>query len=199
MSEDSWETLKEIALEYGWEADTIPDLSEYKISENPSDIIWRLYAKRDMETIVVEWRGLQQVKAQYNYGDYWKYPAWRGGVIALLKGKPDIKKFSAKEKGKFVPETYEELIKTRKVPWESDDCRAFDILVPVLDSELHWIAQSPMIDSFKLRTERCPKESNLGKSHFRVYTTSKGLRVLEWANSFGFQACYVHNILEVRT
>jgi hypothetical protein len=198
MSKDSWEELKDIAIEHGWDAETVPDLSEFEISNKPEDIMWRLYAKRGKETIVVLWRGLSQQKATYNFGDYWLYPAWRGGVIKLLKGQPNIKKFSAKDKGQIVPETYEELLKKRSVPWEHDEVRAFDILLPVLDKEIHWVAQSQIVDSFKLRTEACPKESNLGKSHFRVYTTSRGLRVLEWANAFGFQACYVHNILEVR-
>lgn len=189
------EEMASIAIENGWEAVTTVDISEYEISENPFDIIWKLYAKRDLETLVVIWRGEVQIEAKYNYGDYWLFPAWRGGVLRLIKGKPDPKKLSSKDKGRPSDRIYEEILKEREVPWAHDDMPAFDILLAVLDKEIRWVHKG--LFGVRERKEFCPKESNLGKESFKVHTATNGKRILNFANSFGFHACYIEDILEV--
>lgn len=192
------EDLAEIAREAGWEAVVVPHLEMFERTGDPKDLVWVLYAKRESETIKVEWLGDTQNSAVYNYGDYYLYPHWRGKVIQLLQGKPDPKKFSSKDKGRISEKTVEELVKTRDVPWETDDAPAFDILLAVLGKDIRWVAYSPVFDGVaKERNEHCPKESNLGNPNFRVHTTQAGKRVLNFANSFGFHSCYVDSILEV--
>jgi hypothetical protein len=184
-----------IAQENNWEAVVIPDISEYEISGSFHDLIYKLYAKRDQETMYVEWHGNSQVSAHYAYGDYHLYPAWRGGVVRLFRGKPDPKKFSAKDKGKLSEKTYEEFLKERMVPWPHDDVPAIDIMLAVLDRDIRWVSNAHGI--IRERNEFCPQESNMGNVAFKLHTTQTGKRVLNFANNFGFHACYVTDILEV--
>lgn len=184
------------AKQYGWEATIIPDISEFEISGNYNDLIYKLYAKRDDETLYVEWRGNCQLQAHYAYGDYHLYPAWRGGVLRLIKGKPDPKKFSSKDKGKHSEKTYEQMLKEREVPWEDDEnIPAIDIMLCVLDKDIRWVSNVHGV--VRERNEFCPKESNMGSASFRLHTTQSGKRVLNFANNFGFHACYITDILEV--
>lgn len=189
------EEMRQIALSHDWEAVVVPDLSEYEVSQNVFDIIWKLYAKRDLETLQVTWRGDTQIEANYKYGDYHLSPAWRHGVINLIKGKPNPKKFHFRDRGVASQVTYEEMLKDREVPWSDDEVPAFDILLAVLGKDIRWVYNGPY--GLKERNEHCPKESNLGKEQFRVKTTSQGKRVLNFANAFGFHACYITEILEV--
>lgn len=183
------------AIEAGWEATIIPDVSEFEISGKYNDLIYNLYAKRDKETFKVQWRGNSQIEAHYAYGDYHLYPAWRGGVIRLLKGRPDPKKFSDKDKGKHSQTTYREFLTQREVPWHDDEVPAIEIMLEVLDKDIRWVSNVHGI--VRERTEFCPKESNLGSDAFCMRTTQTGKRVLNFANNYGFHACYITDILEV--
>lgn len=183
-----------VAKEYGWETAILVEVGEYEVSKKYHDIIYTLYAKRDLETLIVNWRGSLQSDAHYAYGDYHLYPAWRAGVIRLLKGKPNVKKFSARDKGKHSSHTYLELLKERNVPFE-DDAPAFEIMLAVLGKDIRWVSNAHGV--VRERNEFCPKESNLGSDAFRLHTTQSGKRVLNFANNFGFHACYVTDILEV--
>lgn len=188
--------MMQFAVEKGWQAVVTVDVSEFEISGKPDDIIWKLLAKREAllgdETLIVHWSGDSQQKATYNYGDYWLYPAWRGGVIKLIEGKADPKKFSKRDKGKFSEDTYDVAMLEREVPFD-DDAPAFDILKAVLDRTVTWYRKM----EGKEHQEFVPKVSNLGKSYFKLRTTAEGKRVLEWANNWGFHACYVKDIIRV--
>lgn len=188
------DTMCAEAIELGWQAAVIVDVSEFEISQKYNDIVYKLYAQRDQETMFVAWRGNSQTEAHYNYGDYHLYPAWRGGVIKLLKGKPDPKKFSARDKGRSSEDTYVELLKERNVPFD-DDAPALKIMLAVLDKDIRWVSNAH--GSVKERSEFCPKESNMGSVAFKLHTTQTGKRVLNFANNFGFHACYITDILEV--
>jgi hypothetical protein len=183
------------AKEAGWEAAVIVDVDEFEISGKYNDIIYKLYAKRDKETLFVEWRGNSQTSAHYAYGDYHLYPAWRGGVIKLLQGRPDPKKFSDKDKGQHSETTYQEFLTQREVPWANDDVPAIEIMLEVLDKDIRWVSNVHGI--VRERREFCPKESNLGSAAFCMRTTQAGKRVLNFANNYGFHACYITDILEV--
>lgn len=190
------DTMADEAIEYGWEVVTTVDVSAFEVTGDVNDIVYKLYGKRDKETLVVIWQNEVQTSASYNYGDYWLYPHWRGGVLKLIKGTPDPKKFSVNDKGKLSEKSYEELRKDRDVPWDDDyESPAFDILLAVLGKDIRWVHNG--LFGIKERNEFCPKESNLGKESFRVHTATNGKRILNFANSFGFHACYIEDILEV--
>jgi hypothetical protein len=158
--------------------------------------VWTLYALRgddQQESLIVSWGGDLQIAASYRYGDYSLMPARKAPVIKLLTGEPDPKKFKRAEPEEKKTLTVEDKLAMRQIPWEDDESPAFDILVGVVDKTITWI--SPLTGEEK--SEFCPKESNLRKAHFKVKTTSAGKRVLEWANSTGFKACYINSIIDV--
>lgn len=192
------EDMELIAKENGWQTQTQTNIQEYEETGNVDDIVWMLYAIRGeedkREVLRVIWQGDLQTGAFYKYGDYELRPARKAPVLKLITGQPDPKKFKREtppeEKKKL---TAEEKLAVRQIPWEDDESPAFDILIGVIDKTITWI--SPLTG--EERSEFCPKESNLRKSHFKVKTTSAGKRVLEWANSTGFKACYITNIIDV--
>ena len=108
--------------------------------------------------------------------------------MKILSGKPDPTKLNGHTSGRLAQP---DILMYRRVDW-TDETPAFDILVKVIGKEITWAKTTGEIVS-----EKCPKDGNLGQPHFRVYTTKAGKRVLEWCNQFGFQACYVNNVLEV--
>lgn len=190
------ESMKLEAISEGWEATVIPDVTEYEISGDFKDIVYTLYAKRDKEFLKVQWRGWAQDNAHYSYGDYHLYPAWRGGVYKLIKGKPNRSKFSINDKGKKTEVSYQEMLKDRSVPWDDDEeTPAFDILLAVLGKEIKWVTNVHGV--VRERNEYCPKDVNLGNANFRLRTTSANKRVLNFGNNYGFHACYITDILEV--
>jgi hypothetical protein len=188
------ERLHVIAKTNGWECTFSVVLAEFEKTQNPDDILWVFYAIRDKESIKATWRGDRFQESVYSYGSYKCYPARSGGVIKLLEGKPDKKKLTSNPVLRGSQETYEELVSSKNVPWEdSQSVPAFDVLVGVVGKSITWVRKSDN----SVRTEPCPKESNLKKPYFRLKTTSTGKRVLEWSNSFGFQACYLDDIIDV--
>lgn len=174
MNEHKSERIKQVALANGWKSQVVPELSTFEKTQNPSDIAWVLYAIRGNENIKVVWTGNLFTSATYKHGMSVLHPARTGSVVKLLEATP-----KAADSG----------IKT--LDW-TDETPAFDILMAVIGKEIVWTTASG-----EVRAERCPKDTNLGKSFFRVTTTKAGKRVLEWCNSFGFQACYVENVLEI--
>lgn len=192
------EEMSQLAEKNGWRTSVKTDMSGFEETGDINDILWIMYAIRGdddkQETLRVEWEGDLQVWALYKYGDYKLTPARKAPVVKLIEGQPDPKKFKKEappeEKKKL---TAEDKLAVRQIPWENDDSPAFDILVGVIDKTITWI--SPLTGEEK--SEFCPKESNLRKAHFKVKTTSAGKRVLEWANSTGFKACYINQIIDV--
>lgn len=187
MEEHKSERAKRFALAQGWKSTVVPDLSPFEKSGNPKDIVWTLYAIREKESIKVVWTGDLFTSSVYKYGSYELHPARIGSVLRLLEGKPDPSKLNGSG-GRLAQE---DVSVYRNVDWD-DETPAFDILVRVLGKEIVWAKTNGEIVS-----EMCPKDSNLGKPHFRVYSSKEGKRILEWCNPFGFQACYVNNVLEV--
>jgi hypothetical protein len=190
------EEMAEFAQQNNWRTSVKTDMSGFEETGDINDITWIMYAIRGdedkKETLRVEWDGDLQTWALYQYGDYVLKPARKAPVLKLIQGQPDPKKYRKEEK-KTEPETIEEKLANRNIPWENDDSPAFDILISVLDTTITWI--SPVTG--EERSALCPKQGNLRKAHFKVKTTSSGKRVLEWANSYGFQACYISNIIDV--
>lgn len=199
MSEHKSERLKKVAEKNNWKAAIKPDLDQFEVSGDVDDIIWELYCIRQDETIKAVWKGDRFQESTYSYGEYRRYPARSGGVIRLLEGKPDPKKFGGTSSQRNPAATYEELVRQRNVPWDDvENVPAFDVLVSVVGKDITWVRKNQFIDGgIEIKTQSCPKESNLRKSHFRLKTTSAGKRVLEWGNSFGFQACYLADIIDV--
>ena len=186
QTEHKSERLKRFALKHGWKAEVVPDLNVWHQTNDPKDILWVVYAVRDKENVKVIWQGDLFKEAVYKYGAYSLHPARTGSVLNLLASTPDPTKFSG---------GHGRLAQTgsiqRMIDWD-DDTPAFDILVKVINKEIRWVT------SFgEIKSERCPKDSNIGKLWFRVTTTKNNDRVLEWSNSFGFHACYIKNILSV--
>ncbi|AEL97983.1 hypothetical protein CL65_gp075 [Mycobacterium phage Patience] len=183
------------AEKYGWRTAVRTDLEHYEETGNVEDIKWILFAIRGeedkQEILKVRWWGDLQESAFYKYGDYSLRPARKAPVLKLIEGQPNPKKFRKEEK-KSKPATVEDKLAGKSVPWEGDDSPAFDILLGVIGHTITWIGSDG-----EERTQSCPKASNLGKAHFKVKTTKAGKRVLEWANSFGFHACYVDSIIVV--
>jgi hypothetical protein len=187
------ERLCVIANENNWKSTVVPLLDKFEETNDPQDIMWILYCIREQESIKATWRGDRFQESVYSYGSYRCYPARSGGVIRLLKGKPDRKKLTSSAP-RSSQETYEEIISSKNVPWkDSESVPAFDVLVGVVGKDVTWVRKSDGL----VRTESCPKASNLGKTHFRLKTTSAGKRVLEWSNPFGFQACYLEDIIDI--
>lgn len=192
MTEHKSERIKEIAIQSGWRASVVPVLDKFEKTENVDDIEWVLYCIRNKETIKAVWRGNLFRESVYSYGAYRLYPARSGSVIKLLKGEPDLKKISQSTARSQV--SYEDATQVRNIPWEdNEEVPAFNVLVAVVGKSITWVRKT----DGQVRSEACPKESNLRKSHFRLTTTSAGKRVLEWCNSFGFQACYLEDIIDV--
>ena len=188
------ERLRVIAESNNWKSVVVPSLDEFNITKNPEDILWILYGVRDSESVRAVWKGDRFQETVYSYGSYRSDPARSGGIVKILEGKPDLKKLTSSPVTRSSQGTYEELIRSKNVPWEdSESVPAFDVLVGVVGKDVTWVRKSDNC----VRTERCPKESNLGKPHFRLKTTSAGKRVLEWSNPFGFQACYLDDIIDI--
>ena len=186
------EEMEILAKENGWETQLDIDTSKFEQTLELSDMVWTLYAKRGekkVETLKVSWTGDLQSECFYKFGDYVLRPVRKAPVIALLTGQPKLEKY-CREKDNS-EKTREERIADRELPFDNDSS-AFDILVNVVGKNITWI------DRFGIEhTESAPKESNLRKPYFRVKTTQAGKRVLEWANTSGFHACYVTDIVSV--
>ena len=183
--------LKKIAEDHGWKASVVPSFDVFLETNNLEDIEYTFYALRDKESIKATWKGNRFQESTYNYGRYRVNPARSGSIIRLLKESPDPRKFHQSASGG--PINYESATAVRNVPWENpQEVTAFNVLVGVIGKDITWVRKNG-----EVRTEPCPKESNLRKPYFRVKTTSTGKRVLEWSNTCGFQACYLDDIIDV--
>lgn len=184
------EAMETLGRENGWKTQVVTNLEEYERTGEVNDIFWTLYCLREheherKESLSVTWHGDLQVASSYKWGDYTLHPARKAPVLALIKGQPDPNKYT---ESRTQEEVYEEIKKELPFNIESS---AFDILMAVIGLNVTWVRNG--IE----RTESVPQTSNVGKSHFRVKTTSAGRRVLEWANSTGFKACYIDDIVSV--
>lgn len=187
------EEMQILAEENGWKTKIEINLEKFEHTGNLEDMVWTLYAMRGekkIETIKVVWTGNLQTECAYKYGDYILRPVRKAPVVALLKGTPNPDKY-CKNKNSG-PVSYEDATRNRELPFDNDS-PAFDILVAVANKNVSWMRPGSEI----VHTENVPNKSNLGKAHFRVKTTKAGKRVLEWANSTGFCACYVEDIISV--
>jgi len=192
VNEHKSEKLRQIALDNNWQSIVKPCLETFTATGNVDDILWTLYCVRGEEKIKAVWRGNRFRDSVYTYGAYRTCPARSGGVIRFLKGEPDHKKLAAASA--VIKVNYEQLKTFKNVPWEdSDTVPAFDVLVGVVGKDITWVRKR----DGSVKTENCPKSSNVGKPHFKLKTTIAGRRVLEWSNSFGFQACYLDDIIDV--
>lgn len=196
------ERLEKIAKKYGWETQIVSEMEDFEESHDLNDIIWKLYCIRGSESISCWWKGNLYQEGLYAFGTYRTNPARSGAIIKLLKDLPDQKKMTKINAVDRSPVnttlSQEQIAEIRDVPWEDSNAPAFDILVGVIGKTITWVKKSIYTDSgYETKIQPCPKESNLGKAHFRVKTTSAGKRVLEWSNSFGFQACYIDDIIDV--
>ena len=186
------EEMEILAKENGWQTQLDIDISKFEQTLELSDMVWTLYAKRGekkIETLKVSWTGDLQSECSYRFGDYTLNPVRKAPVIALITGQPKIEKYHRDKDNS--EKTREERIADRELEFDNDSS-AFDILVNVVGKNVTWI------DRFGVEhTEGVPKESNLRKPYFRVKTTKAEKRVLEWANTSGFHACYVTDIVSV--
>jgi hypothetical protein len=185
------EEIKQIALAQGWKAQVEPKFELYDTSGDINDIVWHLYALRNKETLHVVWRGNRLESGQYVYGDYRLKLWWRVEVINVLKGKPDPTKFHKKEK-EYI-QSYEEIVETRSVPWDADS-PAIDIMLAVIKKEVKWVRKIDGVVCTAV-VDVDLKEKGSAK-HFRVYEGKNG-RVLEWADTLGFHAVALDQIIDV--
>lgn len=181
------EEIKQIALANEWKAEVYPDLSEFDISQNPSDILYKLYGIREQENLKVVWRGNLQIESLYTFGDYTLKPARLAGVLRILKGKPNAHKAIRRAD----PDKVEEIM---TVPWESDS-PAFDIMLSVVRKTVTWCAR--MTGEIKTSFVDVDLREPGSARNFRVYDAPSGRRILEWADSFGFHAIALDQIINV--
>ena len=181
------EDIKQIALANGWKAEAYPDLTEFDISGNPSDIVYKLYGIREDENIKVVWTGNLQTECVYTYGDYRLTPARLAGVLRLLKGRPDPNK----AKKIADPKKIEEIA---NVPWEPDS-PAFDIMLATVGKNITYVKKMTG-EVCQLRVDVDLKEKGSARN-FRVYETQSGRRILEWADTLGFHAIGLDQITRV--
>ena len=191
MVEHKSEKMKATALSNGWKAGIVTKLDAFEVTEDIADIEWHLYAKREHEALHIAWRGNKMESGLYTYGDYRRKLWWKTEVLKVIEGQPDPAKFRTIEKQFLTPEEMQEV---RIVPWE-DDTPAVDIMLKVINRKVKWHR--------KLDGEICEAvvDVNLAEKasakHFRVYTTSAGRRVLEWADTHGFHAVGLDQIISV--
>lgn len=178
------EAMMKTALENGWESEIIPTIPADPLNE---PIVYKLYAKRNAETLVVTWRGDRQISANYAYGALTLRPARPAGVLRLLTGTPNPKDFTAKQ---GLNQT-ESLLNTREVPW-GDEASAFEILMACLDKEVTWVRR---IDG-AVRVESVP-ESNKTSKNYRVMRDKNQKLVLQWTNRTGFHTVLIESIIKV--
>lgn len=184
MEEHKSERLKQTALQNSWKAEIIPNLDKYERTGNPFDVEWHFYAKREKETIHVQYTGDRFTASTYKYGDYVSNPARSGAVIKLLTGRPDPRKLGGSDS--------ESLLANRYIPWEKD-APAIDILRSVLGKTITWVRK---LDG-EIDSAYVDRETNLGKKYFRLYESKAGRRILEWQDRQGFHAVCVDQIIDV--
>lgn len=178
MTDQKPEQTQETAKANGWETALVPDLSEFDKTEEPEDIIWNLYAKRDQEVLSVTFVGNRHDSATYVYRDVHRSnPATRRKVMSILTGSPD----------KLDKEI-------RSVPF-TPDAPAFEILQAVINREITWVKQvtglekSALVD-VDLRDPASAKNC-------KIYTARSGRRILEWVDMIGFHAVAIADIVNV--
>lgn len=192
MGENKAEQMMQTALANGWKSEVVPDMKGFEESGNPDDIIWRVYCLRGSEKLQIDFEGAEaerQVWAQYKYGDLKLRPARRAGVIRLLTGKADPRKFKGSSE-----ESVENLLETRSVPW-SPDAPFLEILLAVLGKQISWVRR---IDG-EVCSSHVPAASNKTSKYFRVLESPphSGRRILEWTNGEGFHAVGLDQIIDV--
>lgn len=178
--------LKALAIEHGWQAAVLPDTSQF--NGDPKTIQWNFYAKRTDEgkdeKVVVRYQGDLLVSATYVYGKYRLIPARLAGVMRLITGKPDPRKYDG---------TAAKQEPLRSVPF-SVDSPAIDILKGVLDKT---VTYQRRIDNEE-KEEDVPGTNRTSK-HFRVIESPphSGRRILEFTNRTGFHAVALDQIVNV--
>ena len=176
--------IEKAAVENGWKAQVVPELSRYDLTLDPSDIEWHVYAMRDKEAMHVVYVGNRFTSATYSYGNHKQYPARSGAVLKLLAGRPDPRRLDTSD-----PDV---LLESRSVPWQ-DDTPAFDIMVAVLGKTITWVRK---IDG-ELCTGYVDRATNTGKKYFRLIESKAGRRILEWQDREGFHAVGLDQIIDV--
>lgn len=175
------EQLMQIAKANNWKTQLIPDIP---LDGNVDAIVWNLYCVRDKETLHVRYVGNRLTEATHTFHGDVKHPQYKGNVIKVLTGKPNLKKMVANANG-----NHDEIV--RSVPWMKDD-PAILIMQEVIGREISWIRR---IDG-ALCTGTVDRHSNLKNKYFRVYEKN-GNRFLEWTGPDGFHAVRLDSIIDV--
>ena len=184
------ENLKQLALANGWKAEVYPDFEIFDTTNKVSDILYKLYAIREEENLKVVWQGNLQIDCLYTYGEYSQSPARKAGVVALITGQPDQKRFKKAHPELFVKEGPIDI----GVPWDEDSA-AIDIMLAVIQSEITWVSKLTG-DEKSARVDVNLSEPGSARN-FRVYEARSGRQILEWADSFGFHCVAVEDIIRV--
>lgn len=191
MSEHRSEAVRLAAIQYGWEAVVQTTFEIFDSTQDINDIMWHLYAKRDLETLRLSWRGDRYENGLYVYGDYRLKVWWRTEAMKLIAGQPNKSKFRSNGK---VSLTEEEKEQSRKVPWK-DDTPAFDIMLAVINKKVEWTRKIDGVIQ-EARVDVNLKEPASAKG-FRVYVAKSGRRILEWVDSVGFHSVGLDQIISV--
>jgi hypothetical protein len=175
------ERLMQTALANEWKAQLIPDIP---LDGNVDEIVWNLYCIRRNESIHVQYVGNRLAEATYTVDDIVSHPQYKGNVVKILTGKPNVKRMA-----KNAIANGDEIVQS--VPWVKDDS-AFLILQEVLGKEISWIRR---IDG-AVCTGTIDRHSNLRSRYFRIYEKNS-TRFLEWTGPDGFHCVRLDAIIDV--
>ena len=163
--------MMDLCLNNGWKAEVKTDISG-------EEIVYKMYAMRQQETLIVEYQDTKLIRGDYAYGSAYKLKLnWKNQITKLVTGKPDPKRLAGSadiEDSKYVPWT----------PESTDE----EILRSVRGCTVTWIRQ---LDG-EVLSAVVPAHRTL-----KVSTTKAGNRNLEWADPFGFHAVRLDSIVQV--
>jgi hypothetical protein len=171
-------SMMELCLAEGWKAEVKTNFTGAFIAEGVPVLLYKLYAMRQQETLVVEYHDSKLIRGDYTYGSSYKLKLnWKNQIVKLVTGKPDPKHLAGSadlEDGKYVPWT----------PESTED----EILRAVRGCTVTWVRQ---LDG-ELLSAQVPAHRTL-----KISTTKAGKRNLEWADPFGFHAVRLDSIVQV--
>jgi len=168
--------MMELCLAEGWKAEVQTNLIG-------SPWIYKLYAMRQQETLIVEYHDTKLIRGNYSYGSSYKLKLnWKNQITKLVTGKPDPKHLAGSadiEDSRYVPWT----------PESTDD----EILKAVQGCTVTWIRS---LDN-ELVSATVPVDRE--KKHIKVsrVKSDPSKRNLEWADPYGFHAVRLDSIVQV--
>ena len=168
--------MLQLCLDHGWKA-------EVETNAEETQVVYRVFALRGQETLVVEYHDTKLIRGDYTYGSNYKLKLnWKNQIVKLVEGKPDPKRLAGST----------DIEEARYVPWTAESTDE-EVLKSVVGCEIAWVRK---FDG-ELLTGRIPVDRE--HKHLRL-VHSKGAepkRILEWADPFGFHAVHLDAIVQV--